>query len=183
MATVWVRTAWAQNTAYAIGARVVNASVLVDLIPLPCVYRCAVAGTSAASGTGPDGTDPTVPITDGGVTWQFQGPLGAEVLAFAPQLSTVGALEQTSLLDLVTSTVGDDWYVSQADPARAYLAAHYATMIALKGHGFVSSEAVGALSRSYGMAPGIIGDLALTSYGAAFKRMQLGTGGMLGFTA
>ncbi len=184
MAIVWSRSAWAVATAYTLGARVTNASVTVDGFAFPCVYQCMVAGTSAASpATGPDGTTPDTPITDNTVTWRFLGPYGGEVLALAPQLSTIPAIEQALLLDIADTFVGEDYFADQSDAARLYMTAHLATMANLKGKGAVTAETVGALSRSYSTAPGLIGDLALTSYGAVFRRLQLATGAGLGFTA
>lgn len=54
------RPAWAQNTAYAVGANVEANNQ---------IYRCTSAGTSAASGTGPSGVG-TV-INDGTVVWRW----------------------------------------------------------------------------------------------------------------
>ncbi len=183
MAIVWTRVAWAAATSYAIGARVTNATVTIDGFPLPCVYECVVPGTSAAVGTGPDSTMPDTPITDGSVIWRFLGPFGGEVVALAPQLSTVGATEQALLLDIADTFVGPDYFADQSDAAALYMAAHLATMTLLKGKGAITSEAVGALSRGYSTVQGITGDLGLTSYGAVFRRMQLATGAGLGFTA
>lgn len=185
MAVVWQRFPWAISTGYTIGQRVTNASVVVDGIPLPCVYRCAAPGTSAGSGSGPAGTDVAAPIVDGsgGLVWQFIGPFGGEVIALAPDLSTVSALEQVLLLDLADTSVGDCEFGTQAAAARIYLAAHLATMAAGGGTGAIGSEAVGPISQSYVMAPGMIGDLALTSYGAVFRRLQLATGAGMGFNA
>lgn len=61
LATIAAAAAWAGSTTYAAGAAVTNAS---------SVYRCSIAGTSAASG-GPT-TDATE-ITDGTVRWRFLG--------------------------------------------------------------------------------------------------------------
>lgn len=53
---------WLGSTAYVAGDRVVNGANQ---------YRCTTGGTSAASG-GPTGTGGS--ITDGAVTWAFEGP-------------------------------------------------------------------------------------------------------------
>lgn len=59
-------TTWAVSTAYTRGIyREANGSV----------YLCVVSGTSASSGTGPNGTDPTVSIVDGTCQWRYQYPL------------------------------------------------------------------------------------------------------------
>jgi hypothetical protein len=66
--TIWYRTvnyneksAWTGNTPYSLNEIVYNGTRF---------YKVTVAGTSAASG-GPTGT--TAGITDGGVTWNYQG--------------------------------------------------------------------------------------------------------------
>lgn len=183
MAIVWSRVAWAISTAYTRGARVVNSTVEVDGFPIGCVYECVVAGTSAGVGPGPTGTDSGLPITDGGVTWRYKGPIGGEVIGLAPQFSTVAALEQVTVLGIADRSVGVEWFGDDADTARLYLAAHIAAMAELQGKGAVTAEGVGALSRSYSTAAGIEGDLGLTSYGAVFRRLQLATGAGMGFTA
>lgn len=53
---------WAQSTPYVVG-QVVHVGDLA--------YRCATAGTSAGTGTGPSGTGNG--ITDGSVTWNYAG--------------------------------------------------------------------------------------------------------------
>ena len=59
-------TTWAVSTAYTRGIyREANGSV----------YLCVTSGTSASSGTGPSGTDPTVIINDGTCQWRYQYPL------------------------------------------------------------------------------------------------------------
>lgn len=59
-------TTWAVSTAYTRGIyREANGSV----------YLCVTSGTSASSGTGPSGTDPTVTINDGTCQWRYQYPL------------------------------------------------------------------------------------------------------------
>jgi hypothetical protein len=54
---------WAQSTAYVQGAIVKTAA--------GNIYSCTTAGTSASSGTGPSGTG--IAVTDGTVTWDYQG--------------------------------------------------------------------------------------------------------------
>ncbi len=59
-------TTWATSTAYTRGLyREANGSV----------YLCTTSGTSASSGAGPSGTDPTVFIVDGTAQWLYQYPL------------------------------------------------------------------------------------------------------------
>jgi hypothetical protein len=57
--------AWAQNTAYAVGALVTANGNL---------YQCTTAGTSAASGAGPTGTGNA--IADGTAVWAYQQVAG-----------------------------------------------------------------------------------------------------------
>jgi hypothetical protein len=185
MAIVWQRAAWATNTVYALGARVTNASVTVAGIPLPCVYECAVAGTSALSGPGPTGISTGAPIVDGSVTWLFKGPLGGEVVNVTTdaRIAALPAALQSTLLDIVDTSVAPDYFLSQTDAASLMLAAHMATLILLRGKGIPTAEDVGELSRSYATATGAPGDLNLTAYGATFYRMQLATAAGIGFTA
>lgn len=60
---------WQASTAYVVGDQVSN-----DTAPIK-VYRCTVAGTSAAA-TGPTTTTPSA---DGGVTWAYVRPAGFSV--------------------------------------------------------------------------------------------------------
>ena len=62
------QTTWLPSTAYGVGDHVINLNFYNAL------YRCeAHTGPSAATGTGPTGYGPNL-ITDGGVTWSYQGP-------------------------------------------------------------------------------------------------------------
>lgn len=182
MAVVWSRVAWAGATPYAIGARVTNASVVVNGVALPCVYECAAPGTSGG-GPGPTGTDPSSPIVDGGVTWRYKGPFGGEVVALAPQLASLPAAQQNILLDVTDGMVSEEYFGAQSDAARLYLAAHIATMALSTGKGALTDESLGPMARSYQIAPGVNGHLALTSYGSVFKSMQLATAAGMGFCA
>lgn len=60
-----VPIAWAVSTSYVLGTVVANAGF---------VYQCTSAGTSAASGTGPEGLLPTI---DGTVSWAYLKPVWA----------------------------------------------------------------------------------------------------------
>lgn len=62
-------TAWAVSTAYTLGAQRSNG---------PNVYTCTVAGTSAASGAGPEGLGSA--ITDGTVTWAWASLYGVATI-------------------------------------------------------------------------------------------------------
>lgn len=67
-ATILALVAWAQSTAYALGAlKTCNGNV----------YRCAQAGTSSNSGTGPSGTGAA--IADGTCEWEYIAPGTAAV--------------------------------------------------------------------------------------------------------
>lgn len=71
--------AWTGSHAYVYGDLVTNSSN---------IYRCTVAGTSAASG-GPTGTGST-PITDGTVTWVY-------VCTVALPYETIAGMKSTSM--------------------------------------------------------------------------------------
>lgn len=62
-----VTQTWAQSTAYVKGA--------ICRTSTNAVYSCTTAGTSDSSGTGPSGTG--YAITDGTVTWDYQGQYAA----------------------------------------------------------------------------------------------------------
>ncbi len=168
MAISWDGQAWVTLTAYAVNARVVQVGN---------VYQCSVAGTSGA--TGPVGT--TSPQTDGSVTWLYLGAYaGYFVLGFAPELATgsptITLTYQTMYLNLAESLVVDTriWLGPLLDQGRAALAAHYGEMGRLRGHGPITAEAVGALSRGYAALMGK-SDLDLTTGGRAYA-------GLLGVT-
>ncbi len=169
----WAGTAWARVTAYAVGQRVVNGAN---------VYRASAAGTSAASpATGPSGTGTA--ITDGGVTWDYSGPVSSmTVVGVAPELSTTAAATQIALLDLAVAHCDATEFGDDYDAAIAYLAAHGATVARLQGAGPVTAEGVGPLSRSYGSLLGF-GTLGLSSYGIMFKDLVSRTPGALGIVA
>ncbi len=79
--------AWQASTAYAVGDRVVNGSNQ---------YRCTTGGASASSG-GPTGTGGS--ISDGTVTWAWEGAKEAEVTppAGAKQIVQFGQVSMSSL--------------------------------------------------------------------------------------
>lgn len=96
------------------------------------------------------------------ITW-------SDVTAIAPELSTVPVATQTAILAIVQRQVDDDAWGEFADDGRRYLAAHLAS---IRGNeGLVTSESLGAMSRSYALPPGILGSLALSTYGAEYKRL------------
>lgn len=78
--TITLLSSWAQNTAYAIGARVTaNGNA----------YQCTVNGTSSNSGTGPSSTSSA--IVDGSCTWMFLGQ-GTGAVDIAMQATLTGPL-------------------------------------------------------------------------------------------
>src|SRR5262245_17083854 len=98
------------------------------------------------------------------------------VTDIAPELSTVALATQTALLEQVNEEeISDDNWPSEAkaDRARAYLAAHLATLINRRGSaGAVMSESVGSVSRAYStsVAAGA-NELGSTSYGMNYERL------------
>lgn len=99
------------------------------------------------------------------ITWD-------NVVAIAPELVSADIATQTVLLAFVNRTIDDDTWgtTADADFGRAYYAAHFATIARRRGTGPITSEAVGALSRSYGIT-GVPGALGMTSYGATFEML------------
>lgn len=95
-----------------------------------------------------------------------------DVVNIAPELggTVVAPGTQTAILAIVQRQVDDDAWGEFADDGRAYLAAHLAS---IRGdEGLVTSESLGAMSRSYAIPPGILGSLALSTYGAEYARLQ-----------
>ena len=179
MAITWSGDGWVALTPYAVGARVVNVGN---------VYLCTVAGTSGNTG-GPTATT-TTPITDGSVTWSYLGAfLGMFVLGAAPELATgapvITAFMQIMFLDLAEELVSDPaiWLTpTLLDAGRAYLAAHFGELARLRGHGPLTAQTVGPLSRSYAS---MIGPFAvdLTSAGRAYMDLVRTTPAALGIVA
>ena len=144
MAITWTTAAWAQSTAYLLGARVVNGGN---------IYRATVAGTSFVVGTGPSGTDEA--ITDGTVTWRYLGANEGAVTDIAPDLSTVTHVMQVAILDIVEEILDPVIWGTRLAAGLKFLAAHFAAFF-LRGSGSgvgpVSSESEGPLSISYATA-------------------------------
>lgn len=95
----------------------------------------------------------------------------ASVLLVAPELSTVASGAQTLILGLVNTVLsegafGDDGSAAY-DLARAYLAAHFATVIGSgTSSGDVQSKSMGGLSITYATASAAGGgDIFTTNYG------------------
>lgn len=159
MAISWSGTAWVASTAYTVGLRVVNVGN---------VYQCTTAGTSAASG-GPTGTSSA--ITDGTVTWSYLGANGGAVVDVDATLSTVPSASQIFFLRLAGTLVADvTVWGDLLDFGQCYLAAHFGELWILRGHGPITSETVGALSRSY---TSLIGDFSVDLTPAGRMYMDL----------
>jgi hypothetical protein len=98
------------------------------------------------------------------ITWQ-------DVVNIAPEFdsSIVPAGTQAAILAIVANQIDDTAWGEFADQGRAYLAAH---LSAIRGdEGLVTQESLGAMSRSYALPPGIIGSLALSTFGAEYLRL------------
>lgn len=92
-----------------------------------------------------------------------------DVVAIAPELSTVPTASQTKFLDIATRQVDTDAWGDFADDGITYLAAHLASI--RSNSGLVTSETLGPMSRGYANPPGIMGSLALSTYGAEYVRL------------
>lgn len=110
------------------------------------------------------------------ITW-------SDVVAIAPELSSVGASTQAAILaDVYTEVVVDNWYSeARANRAAKYLAAHLATLTvgARGGAGPVQSRSVGQVSESFAVsvAEGS-NNLDSTAYGKEYRRLlRLAFGG------
>lgn len=104
------------------------------------------------------------------VTW-------SDVVTFpAPELSTVATGTQNAILAVVDRQIDDDAWGEFANDGRRYLAAHLGTLSSGAGAGAVgpvTSESVGAMSRSYGSLSDTSGAGALgsTRYGLEYYRL------------
>lgn len=98
------------------------------------------------------------------ITW-------ADVVAIAPNLSVIQSTSATAIaiLAAVDRQIDDSVWNEFADDGRRYLAAHLASI--RDDEGLVTSETIGAMSRSYAMPPGIMGSLALSTFGAEYLRL------------
>jgi len=98
------------------------------------------------------------------ITW-------TDVSNIAPEFdaSVIPVGTQTAILNIVQRQVDDDAWGEFADDGRAYLAAH---LCAIRGdEGLVTDERIGQMARSYAIPPGIMGSLALSTYGAEYRRL------------
>lgn len=106
-----------------------------------------------------------------------------DVVAFAPQLSTVGVAEQNDILAHVNTAHKIDVFggedAQRLRMARIFLAAHIATLNSYGGTvlaGPVISETAGDISRSYALANAYITDgeknaWSATSYGQMYAML------------
>lgn len=106
----------------------------------------------------------------------------ADVVAIAPELATSPAATQAALLVYVNASIDDETWggLASANFGRAHYAAHLATIARRRGLGPITSEAVGRLSRSYGMT-GVAGALGMTAYGATYEMLARQLPTVLGF--
>lgn len=96
------------------------------------------------------------------ITWQ-------DVINIAPEMSTTPTGMQNAILNIVANQVDYSVWNEFGDAGSAYLAAH---LVAISGdEGMVTQESLGAMARSYALPPGIMGSLALSTYGAEYKRL------------
>lgn len=156
MAITWDGAVWLPATTYALRARVVNGNN---------VYQCITEGTSATSG-GPTGTSSD--ITDHTAHWKYLGVYSGSVVAVASELATVDVVTQFVYLGLAELLVADTTvWGDLLDDGRRFLAAHFGQLAKFRGHGPITSESVGPLSRSYAS---LTGDFAvdLTSAGRSY---------------
>lgn len=85
------------------------------------------------------------------------------------RLGTVPVATQNLILQIVDLQIDDAEWFDLADTGRMYLAAHLGTLSNGSGSGIVTSETLGAMSRSYMLPPGIRGALATTRYGIYYE--------------
>jgi hypothetical protein len=103
------------------------------------------------------------------ITW-------ADVVAYpAPELSTLATASQTAILAIVDRQIDVDAWGEFADDGRRLLAAHLGTLTrsgAGGAAGPVTSETLGAMSRSYASMTTDAGLLGTTKYGAEYLRLM-----------
>lgn len=96
------------------------------------------------------------------ITW-------TDVVGIAPELVSVETPTQAAILAVVDRQIDPDAWGAFADDGARYLAAHLAS---IRGNeGLVTSETLGVMARSYALPPGIMGSLALSTYGAEYYRL------------
>jgi len=94
-----------------------------------------------------------------------------DVVAVAPELAALNSNSQTQILAMVDRQIDDTAWGGLADDGRRFLSAHYGTLAIRKGSGFITSERVGSLGRSYATPQWLKSSLGLTSYGIEYRRL------------
>ncbi len=94
-------------------------------------------------------------------------------MLIAPALSAVTTAAQTFYLTESLRQIDPDVWGEYATVGQIYLAAHMATISNGGGAaaGPITSETLGAMSRSYAIPSWLTSSLALTKYGAEYKRL------------
>lgn len=93
------------------------------------------------------------------------------MVLIAPSLSTVSTDAQTFYLTESLRQIDSDVWGEYATVGQIYLAAHMATLGSGSGSGPVTSETLGQMSRSYAVPMWLNTSLALTRFGAEYKRL------------
>lgn len=94
----------------------------------------------------------------------------ADVLALAPELSTVPSPRQDFILARVNIELSPDVWGASLNIGRVYLAAHLATRKSA-GSGMVTGETVGSVSRQYAAPMFQAGSFNSTIYGEEYLRL------------
>lgn len=95
----------------------------------------------------------------------------SDVVLIAPNLSTISTAAQTFYLAESLRQIDADVWGEFATVGQIYLAAHMATLGQGSGSGPVTSETLGAMSRSYAVPMWLQSSLALTRFGAEYERL------------
>jgi hypothetical protein len=175
VAIAWDNSGWEAGAAYPVGARIINPP---SAGAAPNVYEATAGGTSDPYGTGPTGTDPDSPITDGSVVWKYLGEFTGSVVDVAAELA--GFAGARVMLKLAEKLCADaSLWGDILDDGRRYLAAHLAQLSLLEGRGPVSSESVGPISSSYAS---LVADdaLMLTPAGRTYRTLARTTPALFG---
>jgi hypothetical protein len=98
------------------------------------------------------------------VTWD-------DIVIVAPALATVSVPGQNFYLTESLRQIDPDVWGEFATVGQIYLAAHMATLGQGAGAGPITSETLGAMSRSYAVPLWLRSSLALTRYGAEYDRL------------
>lgn len=102
-------------------------------------------------------------------------PTWADVVNIAPgdaaAFNAMDPAAQAAILAYATAQCNPGAWGALLNNGIVYLAAHLAKMGLMRGAGPLTAESVGAFSRSYGTIQGLKGSLAVTSYGAEYRRL------------